>query len=92
LRLSPGKDGAMPQWLVVSLVLSIVLTAVVNAVLWLFPRVGPWVELKLRDLAEGTGRADADRAGRVRVIVPWRFMLIASLALTVVINLVLLLW
>jgi len=83
----------VPQWLVVSLVLSILLTVVVNAVLWLFPRIGPWLELKFRDMtANAQRRADDPTDGHVRVFFPWKFMLVASLVLTVVLNLVVRLW
>ena len=83
----------MPQWLVASIVLSIVLTVVVNLVLWLFPGAG-------RRVANGFGRLtdDADRRAsgpadsHVHVFVPWKAMLIGSIVLTVVLNVVLLLW
>ena len=81
----------MPDWLVVSIVLSIVLTVVVNLLLWLFPGAG-------RAIADAVGRsvADADRrsaqrgdASHVRVIMPWKAMLVGSIVLTVAVNLVL---
>ena len=81
----------MPQWLVVSIVLSIVLTIVVNAFLWLFPGAG-------KGLSDAVARRadDADRkatqggdGSRVRVIVPWKAMLIGSLVLTIALNVLL---
>ena len=82
----------MPKWLVVSIVLSIVLTVVPNLVLWLFPGAG-------RRAADGMARvaANADRRAtggedsHVRVIFPWKAMLIGSIVLTVVLNLLLVL-
>jgi len=77
----------VPQALVVSVALSLVLTVVLNLALWLFPSAG-------NRLREGTQRLVRDvppRAARepgVRVIVPWKLMLLASLVLTVVLNLV----
>jgi hypothetical protein len=81
----------VPQWLVVSIVLSVVLTVVLNVALRLFPGAG-------RRIGEGIDRAierhepppggEHDRS-RVRVIVPWRLMIVGSLVLTLVLNLLL---
>ena len=80
----------MPQWLVVSIVLSVVLTVVVNLVLWLFPGAGRRVADGFGRLAENADRRGAEGGGsHVRVIVPWKAMLIGSIVLTVAINLVL---
>ena len=83
----------MPQWLVVSIVLSIVLTLVVNLCLWLFPGAGRGVADAVGRLAENADRraADGGDRSRVRVIVPWKLMLIGSIALTVALNLLLVL-
>jgi hypothetical protein len=84
--------GGVPQWLVISIVASVVLTVVLNLALRLFPGAG-------RRLGDSIDRAlerqapppdDPDRP-RVRVIVPWRLMIVGSLVLTLVLNLVLLL-
>ena len=82
----------MPQWLVVSIVLSIVLTVVVNLFLWLFPGAGRGITNAVGRLVDDTDRRAAERGGdsRVRVIVPWKAMLIGSLVLTVALNLLLL--
>ena len=80
----------MPQWLLVSIVLSIVLTVVVNLVLWLFPGAGRRVADGFGRLAENADRRTPEGGGsHVRVIVPWKAMLIGSIVLTVVINLLL---
>ena len=80
----------MPQWLVVSIVLSIVLTVVVNLVLWLFPGAGRRMADGFGRLAENADRRAAEGGGsQVRVIVPWKAMLIGSIVLTVAINLLL---
>ena len=86
----------MPDWLLFSIVASVVLTVVLNVGLRLFPGTGR----SLEDLFDRiTQRVDApDRADvraeapdepRVRVIVPWKLMLVASLILTIVLNLLL---
>ena len=82
----------MPQWLVVSIVLSIVLTVVVNLVLWLFPGAGRRAADGFARLAEDADRRSPEGAGsHVRVIVPWKAMLIGSIVLTVALNLLLVL-
>jgi hypothetical protein len=87
----------MPQWLVVSIVVSIVLTVVVNLVLWLFPGAGRRMSDSFGRLAQDADRRadvlDDEQGGdpRVRVIVPWKAMLIGSIVLTVALNLLLLL-
>jgi hypothetical protein len=83
----------VPQWLVVSIVLSVVLTVVVNLVLWLFPGGGRRRADGLGHLAEDADRRSREHGGSdVRVIVPWKAMLIGSIVLTVALNLVLLVW
>ena len=80
---------ASMRWLVISVGLSILLTVVVNAVLRAFPDAG-------RRLARGLD-ASAWRAAhearqddrRVRVVIPWKAMLIGSVILTIVLNVLL---
>ena len=72
------------QWLVASLVLSVVLTVLVNLALWLLPALRERTDRAVEGL---TNSASGDR--RTRVIVPWKPMLVASLMLTVLVNLVL---
>ena len=61
------------------------LTVVVNLALRLFPGVGRWMQESLQRLAEPPPN-DESTSRRVRVIVPWKLMLIGSLVLTVVLN------
>ena len=83
----------MPQWLVASIVLSIVLTVVVNLALWLFPGAGRRVADGFGRLTEDADRAASGRAGsQVHVFAPWKAMLIGSIVLTVVLNLLLMLF
>ena len=82
----------MSQWIVVSIVLSIVLTVVVNLALWLFPGAGRRVADGFGRLADTADRRAGDRGGsHVRVIVPWKAMLIGSIVLTLALNLLVLL-
>ena len=80
----------MPQWLVVSIVLSIVLTIMVNAFLWLFPGAGRRLSGAVGRLVENADRGATERGdSRVRVIVPWKAMLIGSIVLTIALNVLL---
>jgi hypothetical protein len=80
------------RWLALSVGLSIVLTVLANVWLRASPgarrRVGGALEDLASPRAGHTPEREHDR--RLRVIVPWKAMLVASLALTIVINLVLL--
>ena len=68
------------NWLVTSLVLSVVLTIVLNVALRVFPGAGDRVVSRIE-------QTDAtDDAPRVRVFFPWKAMLVASLLLTLVVN------
>jgi hypothetical protein len=73
-----------------SVVASIVLTAVINVALRIFPRSGRRLEEALSRAIEGTRPPDDEATSpRVRVVFPWRLMLIGSLLLTVLLNLLL---
>ena len=82
----------MPGPLVVSIVASVVLTIVLNLALRLFPGIAE----RLRDRLDQALEADDQRQAEpppsnVRVIIPWKLMLMTSLVLTLVRNVVLLL-
>ncbi|MFN0090745.1 MAG: hypothetical protein ACKVWR_10825 [Acidimicrobiales bacterium] len=67
--------GAMARFILASLVASIVLTVVLNAALAASPKAR-------RLLSRPAGAGDG------RVFMPWKVMLLVSLALTVLLNLV----
>ena len=86
----------MPDWLLFSIVASVVLTVVLNVGLRLFPGTGRSLEDLLDRITQRVEtpnradvRAEAPDEPRVRVIVPWKLMLVASLILTIVLNLLL---
>ena len=80
----------MPQYVVPSLVASIVLTVLLNVALRVIPGVGDRVDEALRRAAKRTTpHSDEPGRPRVRVVFPWRLMLIGSLVLTVLLNLLL---
>jgi hypothetical protein len=78
------------EWLAVSLFLSVVLTVLLNVGLRLFPGLGrrfaEWMAALVRPDVDDDDRHD-DR--RVRVVVPWKAMIVASVVLTLVLNIVL---
>jgi hypothetical protein len=74
------------DWLIVSLVLSVVLTVVANVAFRAFPELGARAARWLAALTSPDDR-DASARSRLRVVVPWKTMIVASLVLTVLLNL-----
>ena len=75
-----------------SIVASIVLTVVLNLVLWMFPGAGQRLGEAVTRLVERSDNQDGAETGRVRFYFPWKAMLIGSIALTIAINVLLLLF
>ena len=82
------------DWLVLSIVVSVVLTIVLNLGLRLFPGAGDRAGRRMETWAapDPDDRTDTSvprrPPTRVRVFFPWKAMLIASLVLTILLNLV----
>lgn len=75
------------DWLVLSLVASVVLTVALNVAIRLLPRAASRGEQQLTDWAQRQRPAELGSGRRrVQVIVPWKAMLIASVGLTVLLN------
>jgi hypothetical protein len=74
-----------------SIVASIVLTVVLNLMLWLFPGAARRMGDAVTRLVDRSADQAPDEPGRVRFYFPWKAMLIGSIALTIAINVVLLL-
>ncbi len=72
----------MPSWLLMSLILSVGLTVLLNALPRLFPGAYARIQEKLTEQVQ---RSDKDGPS-VRLFFPWKFMLIGSIALTVLLN------
>ena len=86
----------MPDWLLYSIVASVVLTVALNVGLRLFPGIGRSLEDLFDRMTErvdtpdrGDTPPEASDERRARVIVPWKLMLVASLILTLLLNLLL---
>jgi hypothetical protein len=77
------------QWLVISIALSIVLTVLLNALLRAFPDAGRRAArgLEARMWRSGVDYRRNDRG--VHVVAPWKTMIIASVVLTIVLNIAL---
>lgn len=79
----------MPEFIVNSLIASVVLTLLINVLPMLFPRSSEKVERKVHEkITESLERQEQGNQPRVRVFFPWKAMLIASLVLTVMVNVV----
>ncbi len=79
----------MTNFLITSLIASVILTLALNLLPMLFPKTAAKAE---RKMVEKMQEMHADRVDpntpNVKVFFPWKAMLIASVVLTVVINLV----
>ena len=79
----------MSDFLLTSIVASVVLTVVVNLIPRFFPGASRKAERKLVESIQHAEERDARGEGpRVRVFFPWKIMLIASIVLTVLVNLI----
>ena len=74
------------QWLIVSVVLSVVLTLAANAALRVFPELGPHVARWVTSMTESEAERSA-RPSRVRVVFPWKAMILVSIILTALLSL-----
>ena len=72
-------------WLVASVVLSVLLTVVLNVGARLFPDAGRRIARRIDQSTWGRDPSDP----RIRVWAPWKAVLLASVLLTIVLNLVL---
>ena len=77
----------MPSWLLFSIIASVVLTVVLNVGLRLFPGIGQSAERRFLEQAERTAQGQRTGKSGVRVIFPWKTMLIVSLLGTLALNL-----
>lgn len=77
------------DWLVLSLVASVVLTVVLNVAIRLWPGAARRGEQQLTNWAQRQRPTElGSEQRRVQVIVPWKAMLLASLGLTILLNVV----
>lgn len=77
------------NWLAASIVASVVLTVVLNVVVRLWPGAAERSARRFDDWAEsGAARRSGSDHGGPQVYIPWKAMLVASLVLTVVLNIV----
>jgi hypothetical protein len=77
------------QWLLISLGLSVVLTVLFNVVLRVFPDAGRRAARNLEASMWSPAVDPRPNGRRVRMLVPWKAMIVASLILTVVLNIAL---
>lgn len=77
----------MPHWLLVSIIGSVVLTVALNLILRLFPDTARRAQDRLFEEMQASDEPDEAPGPRFRVFFPWRFMLVASIVLTLLANL-----
>jgi hypothetical protein len=79
------------SWLAFSIIASVVLTIILNVALRLFPGMSRRMADGFTRLAERTDEPPpyGEPRSRVRVYFPWKAMLIASILLTVFLNVLL---
>ena len=74
----------MADFLWISLIASVVLTVGINLLFWMFPGMG-------RSLSNWTHRQsqeqDDQKHSNVRIIFPWKTMIVLSVGLTILLNL-----
>ena len=76
------------HWLVISVVLSVILTVLLNVGLRAFPEAAHRLARSFTTFTSPS--ADARRNDRrVRLLIPWKAMVLGSLILTLVVNIVL---
>jgi len=76
----------MADFLWISLIASIGLTLGINLVLWVFPGVGRVFSNWIRQQTQEQNEDELGRQ-RVRVIFPWKTMIVVSVLLTALLNL-----
>ena len=79
----------MSDFFLYSIVGSVVLTVLLNVLPLLFPKAADKAKRKLQDsVAASVEAAERGEKPRVRVFFPWKAMLIASIILTILVNVV----
>jgi hypothetical protein len=79
----------MNNFLTYSIIGSIVLTIIMNVLPLLFPNAAAKMQRKIEENARRSiEQHEDDSQPRVKVFFPWKGMLIASLVLTVLVNLI----
>jgi len=79
----------MSDFLIQSLIASVVLTLLLNVIPRLFPKATRKAEIKVHEKMEEAFReVEEGKRKRVRVFFPFKTMLIASIILTILVNLV----
>ena len=79
----------MSDFILYSIIGSVVLTVVLNALPLLFPNAADKMQRKMEENARRSiEQHQNDDLPKVKVFFPWKAMLIASVVLTVIVNLI----
>jgi hypothetical protein len=77
------------HWLVISFAVSVILTVLLNVGLRVFPNAADHLTRRLYELTSSAGSGPGRHVGRSRIFIPWKAMIIGSIALTILVNLLL---
>jgi hypothetical protein len=77
------------QWLVISVGLSVILTVLLNVGLRAFPEAARRLARSLTTFTSPSADDARTHDRRVRVLIPWKAMVLGSLILTILVNVVL---
>lgn len=78
----------MPDFILYSIIASVVLTFALNVIPRLFPDASRRTMDRIQERMEDQARqAEAGNRPRVQVFFPWKFMILASIILTIFLNL-----
>ena len=79
----------MSDFILYSIIGSVVLTVLLNVLPLIFPNAAAKAQRKLEENAKrAIEQHEDDERPRVKVFFPWKMMLIASIVLTVLVNLI----
>jgi hypothetical protein len=83
------REPGIVRWLVASVALSVLLTVLLNIAVRAFPGVGHRIIRRLAGPRPSDVGVSHVRDRQVRIFIPWKAMILASVILTVVVNLLL---
>lgn len=79
----------MENFILNSIIASVVLTAILNLLPMLFPKASKKIEEKLHlEITNSIKNQEVSQGPKIKVFFPWKFMLFASIVLTVLVNFV----
>lgn len=79
----------MENFILNSIIASVVLTAAINLFPMLFPKATKKIEEKVQnEITSSIEKREGQQSPKIKIFFPWKFMLFASVILTVLVNLI----